>query len=292
MCDGSLRLISPAGLVSWMTRGIHYRALQAAERRPHPRKPGASMSLIYLGYSGALGEVAVRCLVGASHRAAEAAGAVVLHGEHAYKVGKKKHLTPDLALVFDNDIVLFEIYSGRMSLAARAGADRDLMLRAVDKATSVKLVELADRTSELLAGAFGYRGLDLDRIRRVWPVVVLAGDPILQTQALWAHFRSNAPSAFLDDTRVQRPILMDLDDLDPMLAAVERGTQLPDLLRGFLESDFAELPPRNWMKDRFPASLKKRPVYVDEQFEAAVRMAARALFPGSEHKVRIAVDDE
>jgi hypothetical protein len=118
-------------------------------------------------------------------------------------------------------------------------------------------------------------------------VIVLAGDPILQTQALWAHLRQRAPHAFLKDARVERPIVLDLDDLDPMLAQIERGAVLPELLAEFMGSAYAELPPRNWMKERFPGSLGGRPSYVREQYEAAARVAARALYPDSEDKIEI-----
>lgn len=285
--DGSMRLISPRGLVSWMTRGIHHRALQAAEGQPHPRKPETSMSMVYLGYTGALGEEAVRRLLATSHRVTEQAGAVRLHGEHSYKIGKKKHLSPDAALDFGTDLVLIEVYAGRVALAARAGADSELMLNAMDKATSGKLKELADRTRELLSGDLTYSGFDLGRAQRIWPVLVLAGDPILQTPALWAYLRQRAPNAFLQDSRVRRPIILALDDLEPMLAQIERGAVLPEMLAELLGSAYAELPPRNWMNERFPGSLARRPAYVREQYEAAARMAARALYPDSEDKIEI-----
>lgn len=129
-----------------------------------------------------------------------------------------------------------------------------------------------------------YPHLDLRRVRRIWPVIVLAGDPILQTPALWAYLRRRAPEAFLQDARVKRPIILDLDDLDPMLALVERGAVLPELLAEFVGSAYAELPPRNWMNERFPGSLGRRPAYVHEQYEAAVQIAAGTVYPGGEHQ--------
>ena len=289
--DGSMRLVSSRGLVSWMTRGVHHRALQAAERRPHPRKPGQSMSLIYLGYAGALGEEAVRRLLRASHEVAERAGAVRLHGEHSYKIGKKRLDSPDAALDYGTDLVLVEVYSGRIALAARASADGALMLDAINKATSAKLIEMAARTGELLDEKLTYDGLQLGAVRRIWPLLVLAGDPIMQTPALWAYLRQTAPEAFSADARVQRTVIADLDDLEPMLAQVERGTPLPDLLAAFSASAYAELPPRNWMHAHLPGSLRRRPAYVRHEYVAAGRMAAGALYPDSEQRFVLEADD-
>jgi hypothetical protein len=243
--DDSMRLISPRGLVSWMTRGIHHRTLQAAERHPHPRKRGRTMTDLYLTYAGALGEGCVRRLLRASHRVSEQAGLVRLHGEHAYRVGKGKHQSPDAALDYGTDLILVEVYSGRISLRARAEADPELMLTAINQATTTKLTELAARTQELLDGYLTYSDLQLGFVRRIWPLLVLPGDPVMQTPALWAYIRQAAPEAFSEDARVQRPTITDLDDLEPMLAQVERGVPLPELLAEFSTSIYAELPPRS-----------------------------------------------
>jgi hypothetical protein len=280
--DGTLRLISPRALVSWMTRGMHYRALRAAEERSHPRKSGRSMSTIYLSYAGDLGEEAVRRLVAGSLRMQERLGIVRLHGEHDYRIGKRRLSSPDLLLDYGEDLVISEVFSGRISRDARTSLDAELLRKALDKGTTVKLSELAARTRELLAGELTYNGVDLARVRRIWPVVVLVGDPILQTPALWHYLRHAVPEAFIDDARVQLPFILDLDDLEPLLALVEGdGHTLPGLLADLAVSPYAELPPRNWVHSTF-GGIPCRPRYVEEQLRAAMRLAGTALFPGSE----------
>jgi hypothetical protein len=279
--DDTLRLISPRALVAWMTKGMHHRVLQAAEDRPHPNRAGRLMSDIYLTYMGALGEESVRRLISGSHEVALRAGTVRIHGEHRYRVGKRGHDSPDAALDFGMDLVLVEVFSGRIPLAARASKDTDRLRAAIDKATTKKLCELGARTTELLGGHLTYPDFDLKRIRRIWPLLVLAGDPLMQTPLLWGYLREAAPRAFLPDARVRRPTIVNLDDLEPLLALVQAGHHLPELLRDLHGSPFAEMPPRNWVNDRF-GSVPGCPTYVKEQFDAAMRLAGLTLYPRSE----------
>jgi len=280
--DGTLRLISPRALQSWMTRGMHHRALQAAEHRPHPRKPGKSAALVLLGYEGTLGEEAVRRLMRTSHNNQLSLGTVTFHGEHSYKIGKQRHDSPDLLLDYGSDLVLVEIFSGRIPREARTSLDEILLLKAMNKATTDKLLELAARLRELLDGALIYDGVEINRVRRIWPVLVQAGDPIFQNPALWQYLHDVAPEAFLSDARVRRPTILNLDDLEPLLALIqEEGKVLPELLSEILASPYVELPPRNWVHATF-GGIRRRPLYVDEQGQAALRLAATALFPHSE----------
>lgn len=278
--DGRMWLISPKGLVSWMTRGLHHRALQAAEREPHPTRPGKTMTGRLLTYSGALGEESVRRLVAGTYAPFEQAGGVRVLDERTYRVGKKRHRTPDIALDFGEDLVLIEVYSGRISLEARAGGEGELLRKAIDQATTAKLTELANRTSELLAGHELYPDLDLSKVRKIWPILVLAGDSIMQTEVLWGHLRT-AAGAILQDDRVQRPVIADLDDFEPLLGLVEgEGRLLPELLADFLASQYAERPPRNWIDDAF-GGIPRRPTYVDQQFFKATHLAASSIYPNS-----------
>lgn len=274
--DGTMRLISPRALVAWLTRGMHHRALQAAKRRKHPNKPDRSMSSIFLTYAGALGEESVRQLTSRAMRTATRAGVVHAHGEHSYRIGKRRIDSPDLALDFGPDLVLIEVYSGRIALRARAGQGPELLRRAIDKATTDKLGELAARIHELLEGQLTYAEVELTAVRCIWPVLVLAGDPVFQTPMLWNYLRKSTPESFLEDPRVRRPVICHLDDLEPLFALVEQGHHLPELLSEYVTSLHAEMPPRNWICWRFGVPL--RPAYIDEQYHDAMANARQVLF--------------
>ncbi|MCW2992592.1 MAG: hypothetical protein JWQ18_87 [Conexibacter sp.] len=166
-----------------------------------------------------------------------------------------------------------------MSIPARTGADPVALERFADRAVGAKLVELADRTRDLLAGHLRYDGVDLASIRRIFPVLVLAGDTLPQTPLLWGHLRAIAPTAFVDDARMQDPVICDLDDLEPLLALAEGGHHFPDILAEFRESDVGEFSPRNWLAQTH--GLDRRPSYVDQQYRAASNLVQQRMFPGS-----------
>jgi hypothetical protein len=121
-------------------------------------------------------------------------------------------------------------------------------------------VELAGRTRDLLAGHLRYDdegGLNV--VRRVWPVLVLAGDAIAATPLLWGHLRATREVAFVDAARVQRPVICDLDDLEVLLALAEEDHHLPDLFAAFLSSSAEEFPPRNWVAQTYGQRSGKSP---------------------------------
>ena len=276
--DGRMRLTSPRALVAWMTRGLHYRLLDAAGTGLPPG-PGRQARGRFLTFAGALGEDYVRRLAAASLRQAVKAGAVRVHGEVEFHVGKHRRDSPDLAVDAATDLILMEVYSGRMSLAARTGADPSVMEAFVDRSTAGKLLELADRIRDVLAGDLRYEGMELRNVRRIFPVLTLAGDTIAQTPLVWGHLRDTAPRAFIDDPRVQPPMICDLDDLEPLLALAEEGHHFPDLLAAFLQSEDAEFSPRNWVAHVY--GLDRRPRYVREQYLAASKRVHRRLFARS-----------
>jgi hypothetical protein len=258
-----------------MTRGLHYRLLDAAGNGLSGREAHEARGL-FLTFAGALGEDYVRRVVAASLRHAEAARAVRVYGEVEYHVGRDRHDSPDLALDAGPDLVLVEVYSGRMSLQARTDANSEALADFVQRAVGDKLVELADRTRDLLAEYLRYDQVDLSAVRRVWPVLVLAGDAIAPTPLLWGHLRATCERAFVADARVQRPVICDLDDLEVLLALAEEGSHLPELLASFLGSGAEEFPPRNWVGQAF--GLERRPKFVEDQFIGANEQVRRALF--------------
>jgi hypothetical protein len=276
--DGNLRLLSPRALVAWMTRGLHYRLLDASGRDLAPAEADKSRGL-FLTFAGALGESYVRRLVGASLKTAGEAGAVRVHGEVEFHIARRRLDGPDIVIDAGPDLIPIEVYSGRMSLEARTEASSSALDQFVKRATADKLSELAARIQNMLAGELQYEDLQLERVRRIYPVLVLAGDPVAQTPLVWGHIRSTSPEAFLDDVRVQRPIILDLDDLEPLLALCEEGHHLPELLAEFLQSDYAEMPPRNWLGATH--GVKRRPSFVVDQYRAAMSAARYRLFPNT-----------
>jgi hypothetical protein len=143
----------------------------------------------------------------------------------------------------------------------------------------VKLSELTLRIKDFLAERLRYDAVHVRDVHRIWPVLVLAGDGVTQSPLLWDHLREIASEVFMDDARVQRPVICDLDDFEPLLALGEEGHHLPDLLASFLASSDCDQPPRNWVSRTY--GLERRPSFVAGQFITAMNAARDRLFSGA-----------
>jgi hypothetical protein len=273
--DGMLRLSSPRLLVSWMTRGLHYRLLEAAGRGLNGEEAKKARSR-FLTFTGALGEKYVHRLICSSLRTAERAHAVRIYGEVEFHIGKRRLDGPDVVIDAGPDLIMLEVCTSRMSRTARTGMSSDALIEFVKRSTAGKLTELADRMRDFLGGHLNYETVDRKHVRRIWPVLVLAGDGVMDSPPLWDYLRQTAPQAFVDDVRVRDPVICDLDDLEPLLALAEEGEHLPDLLGRFLASAYRQQPPRNWISHVY--GINRRPSFVARQFAVATDAVRRDLF--------------
>jgi hypothetical protein len=267
--DGMLMLISPTSLTAWMSNGLYFRILDAARAHNRVRK--------FTAFNGVLAERYVHRLISASIDASREPA--VVSTERLYSVGKREILSPDVAIAQPPDVVLVEIYSGRIPREARVAASPQTVEGALEKMVLAKLSELQDRVGDLLAGHFKLPGAGEIDDARIWPVVLLAGEGIFQMPMLWRWIAERLPRGAFSDPRVRPPTLCNLDDLDPLLVLVERGETLPQLLEELHDSRYATLPVRNWIAATRRLALQDRPRYVDNQYRQIMDDTRRRLFP-------------
>ena len=283
--DGTLQLISTTMLVSWMTRGIYFRMLDAARKRRHPKYPhrdDLSQVALFTGFAGNLTERYVHLLVADAHETATAAGAAVVSGEKVYKIKRQTLLSPDVAVAQPPDLVLMEVYSGRVTLDARIAGTPEAVDRELTKLLVKKLSELQGRIGDLLDGHFNVEGMPDDSGPIVWPVLVLAGDTVFQSSILRRWLRRRLPPGAFQQPCVREPTIMGLDDLDLLLALVERGETLPDMLRRIHASELRDRGPKDWVAANYAeAAADMRPRFVTGQADKALAHVGARLFPHS-----------
>ena len=280
--DGSLILISPSALVSWLGRGLYFRMLDAANARTHPTNSRRRRGPAFLQFTGVLGERFALRLIECSHRDKIGARRVVISGEQLYGGSARERRSPDVAVAQASDLVLFEVFSGRIPRVARIGGAPADVEKALSKMILEKLNQLQKRVADILNDEVAIPGVSKGGAISIWPVILLAGDGVLQTPILWKWIRDRLPDgAFLDD-RVRPPTICDLDDLDPLLVLVERGATLPDLLESFHSSGHAEFSPRNWVAATQGLFEHERPAYIHQRFEKTMRQVHQQLFPRSD----------
>jgi hypothetical protein len=267
--DGTLGLISPTSLAAWMSNGLYFRMLDAASKHKQARR--------FTAFNGVLAERYTHRLIATSHDASP--HSAVVSGDLPYRIARRELRSPDIAVAQPPDLILFEIYSGRIPREARVAATAEMVQAALEKMILDKLTELQDRIADLLDGHFRIPGAgDLEGIR-IWPVVLLAGDSVFQSPMLWRWIAERLPSGAFGDPQVRPPTVCSLDDLDPLLVLVQRGETLPQLLAEFHDSPYATLPPRNWIAATRPLYLHDRPQYVEQQYSETMGGARRRLSP-------------
>jgi hypothetical protein len=147
------------------------------------------------------------------------------------------------------------------------------MQEAIDRVVA-KLRELDAAITDILVGRVEIEGVDLEVLRRVWPVLVVPST-ILQSEMLWENIEAAAPGMF-GHPLLQAPTLFSIEDYEHALGIVELGRGLPWLLGSRLDSVYKRMPPSHFFDAQHLDP--DRPRYLDRQMRKAGEEAAGQLF--------------
>lgn len=280
LTNGRLQPISPRAVISWFTDGLYYRLLDAAGERRHPKKPEKTLAHGFTGFYGGLSERAAIKVVQEAMETSVAAGAASVHDEIPFTVGGDSKLSSDIIIDQTPELVAIEAYSGRLTREARVTGSAATMEKDLQKILIGKLDELDLATEALLAGHIDVPDLAIEQVSRVWPVLLLTGHGLLSTPFMARYIQHRLRDDAFSNPRMAPPTVCDLGDLEPMLALAEQdGRTLPDLLAELHASPFADLPPRNFLFDRFGDRVEHlRPHSVKRRSDAAVADMKSRLF--------------
>ncbi len=191
-------------------------------------------------------------------------------GEQRYGKGGGK-LTTDVAVIWDRDLILFEVHARRVKADALAIGEVTEALEEVSKLLVVKIDQVASRIEELLAREATLPDVELDSIDRIWPVVVSVGH-LIQTQHVWNYLRASVKAettGTLTKTRVQPLQVLDMTDYERLLGIVEAGADLPAILARKTGGPFAERDLAAWLwGDRSAPSANARLSLLEERWDA------------------------
>ncbi len=274
LADGRMILLSPRFLHAWMGEGFYYRLLDSAAARPLSDRPEWSMSRRFTAFHGELMERYVLHLTEDSHRHQRRSGLATVAGERLY-IGAdgSESRSPDVTIAYGPELVAIEVSGGRPARRARILSDPAAMQEAIDRVVA-KLCELDRAISDILAGRVEIDGVDLEMLRRVWPVVVVPST-ILQSEMLWDNIEAQAPGLFTQPL-MKPPTLFSIEDYEHTLGIVELGHGLPSLLGGRLDSMYKTMPPSHFFAAQH--FNPDRPRYLDQQMRKAGEEAATQLF--------------
>lgn len=269
--DGSMVLSSPRFLSDWLEDGFHYRALDAVAGQPRDRRKSGR----YLRLSGLIFEQYCVELARRAHSVAFA-GHVNVRSDFSYRTASGESRTVDLMVFAGSDLVLFEIEHHRPAVAVTVQGDP----ASAEKDLRDHIVEMIDDLAgfiELLRSPRAPRidGLDMKRIRRIFPVVVSVEAPA-QQPILWEFLASEGLSHLLRTG--SRPLtILDAEDFEMLCGLVEGGTLLPSLLERKTASTYAEFDLKVWLSNDPLAPRPRRPSQLEETYESLVEQVAEAV---------------
>ena len=269
--DGSMVLSSPRFLSDWLEDGFHYRALDAVAGQPRDRRKSGR----YLRFSGLIFERYCVDLAKRAHRVAFA-GHVNVRSDLAYRTSAGESRTVDLMVFAGSDLVLFEVEHHRPAVAVTVHGDPASAAQDLRE----HIVEMVDDLAEFIEllrspQAPQIKGLDMKRIRRIYPVVVSVEAPA-QQPVLWEFLESEGLSRLLQ-TGSQPLTILDAEDFEMLCGLVEGGALLPSLLERKTAPAYAQLDLKVWLGDDPLAPRPQRPIQLEESYESLVEAVAGAV---------------
>jgi hypothetical protein len=271
--DGSLLLLSPRTIQSWLTSGFHYRLLVSAQKRS-ASDPKRKISRRYTAYAGELLEDYVLSLVWSSYGERQVWSGRV-YGEQPYG-NKGEAKTSDVAIDLGLDLVLLEVSVSRLRADTLLNGSAGSVAEDLKRMLIAKIVQLDGCIAALISGNAEIPAraaeVDLSRVERIWPVVVTTGG-IVQNGLLWHHVREKTAGR-LEQPTVQPPTLLDLEDLEQLLGLVEAGHDLPTLLAGNAREPFRDLELAVYLNEGVGAPRERpRPASVEASWQAVIDRA-------------------
>jgi hypothetical protein len=263
--DGQLVLTSPRALYSWLTDGWYYRLLDIAM--------GKGERDAFTTYAGYLFEAYVLELFQLA-LPKRPAGAGSVHGEQPYGAGGGE-MTSDVAIDYGDDLLLFEVISTRLPLGVRAEADHAELESYLERTFLDKIDQLDRVSRDVLAGRAHIPGVDPARVRRIWPVVITAGD-ITETEPLWKWLHEHTPAGTFADPHVQRLTLLDVEDIEILAGLVAAGAEINDIITAKARSDYRELSMVRWLGDTRDEDPPRHPE-IEARWEQLIVAMERAL---------------
>jgi hypothetical protein len=275
--DGGLLLLGRPWLLSWLGEGFHYRAMRVAQQEDAAKANGRDDHVQrYTAFAGQTFET--YCLRLAEKYVPEPA---IVLGEQSYgKGGGNK--TSDVAVCVGEDLILFEVNARRVSAVPLVTGDPLDATLELTRLLVKKVNQLGVSIGALLNGKATLPGIDLAGIKRIFPVVVAAGN-LWHTSHLWKYIdeaRDESKCASFADERVQPLQVADAAAYEMLIGLARDGHGLPEIFEHKTDSPWLHRDWAVWLKEdrRSPGQPDRLPSIV-ATFETLTAAAQQKWFP-------------
>lgn len=271
-----LLLLGRPWIVQWMAEGLYYRAMLVAQAED--ATPGGRTDHVqrYTAFAGQAFEA--YCLRLAQQYVP--APAIVL-GEQSYGKGGGRR-TSDVAVVIGEDLILLEANARRVAAEPLVTGDPQDATNELAKLLIKKVNQLGVSVGALLAGEATLPGVDMTRIKRIFPVVIAAGN-LWYTSHLWQYIqaaRDDDKCAPLDDARVQPLQVANAAEYEMLIGLARDGHSLGEIFAHKTDGVWSHRDWAVWLREdrRAPAQPRRLPA-IEATFKALTDSAQKKWFP-------------
>jgi hypothetical protein len=283
--NGGLMLLSPRAMQAWMGDGFYYRLLDAARRRSAD-DPKRKVNRRFTAYAGQLLEVYTLDLVRSVYAPEQnPISGVRVYGEQRYGPGGQMRTSDVAVLVGEADLVLIEVSNSRIRASTLVSAAREDTVRDVQRMLVEKIGQLDKCVTALRSHKRNRRAsipaespaVDMHKIKRIWPVVVTAGN-VTQSAPLWDHV-SKTTAGKLTQRCVQPLTLLSVEDYEVVCYLIEHGHGLIEVLTAKTRPPFAQRELAIWLRDdpSAPKNISGRPKLVERTWHETVERITAAI---------------
>lgn len=224
LTSGAHLLLSPTYMSSWLDQtGAYHRIAELAARRgERPR---------FMTYNGYLIQAYLmrlaRCAC-STPTASTATREAFIDGDLDYFIGRDRRDSPDIMILLEGHLVLFEITTKRLTETAMVDGDPEAIRSDLAKMAADKWrLQLRPFIESLLGHTAAIDGLDVNSIHTITPIIVVHDFPI-QSSRLWADLLGEVHAD--DLARVTPPLVLSVPEFEYLFELVSAGHWLPTIL--------------------------------------------------------------
>jgi hypothetical protein len=287
--DGGLLLLGRPWLLSWLGEGFHYRVMRVAQSEDAEKADGREDHVQrYTAFAGQAFEA--YCLRLAQDNVPRPA---IVLSERGYGKGAGNK-TSDIAIAVGDDLILFEANARKVSAVPLVTGDPQDATLELTRLLIKKVNRLGVSIGALLAGNATLPGVDMDRIKRIFPVVVAVGN-LRHTSHLWKYIdetRDESECAPFADKRVKPLQVAHAAAYEALIGLARGGHSLPTILEHKTEGAWRHRDWAVWLRQdkRSPGQPDRLPSII-ATFEALTTAAQQKWFPRGQPSVEPPIAD-
>jgi hypothetical protein len=275
--DGGMLLLGQPWIVSWLTEGFYYRPLLVAQSEDAADGGRTDHVQRYTSFAGQAFEA--YCLRLAHDYVP---GPAIVLGEHAYGKGGGSRTSDVAILTTGGDLILFEANARRVAAEPLVSGDPQSATDELTKLLVKKVNQLGVTLTALLVGDAVLPGIDLAKVKRIFPVVVGSGR-LWYTRKLWEYIeasRDPEKCASFADGRVQPLQVAESIAYEALIGLAHDGHDLGEVLAHKTDGPWVHRDWGVWLREdpRAPDQPTRLPS-IDATFNQRTNAAMAKWFP-------------